>query len=152
MKKQFAISLVLIIVLALSACGSTNTEVNSDAVASSGEVASTSVEATTSSEVALDPKVEEELKVLSQSVEKLETIYNEVAAIAKDNGWEADELYFKEKSAAEVIIQVSKETIADPSMLEGGSAQDFIDGAEGMATEWDTNIREKVSKTYEPAQ
>jgi hypothetical protein len=137
MKKQLVLSLVLIIILALSACAATDTEVTSGTLEP------------TSTEVAIDAQLEEELKALSQSVKKLETVYNELVPIAVSNGWENNEIFVKEANASAAMVQVCKEIINDPSMLEGKSAQDMIDAIDEMTTEWDTNMREKVSKIFE---
>ena len=46
-------------------------------------------------------------------------------------------------------MKLAGEIVKDPSILEGKGAQDVIDGIKDMTTEWDTNMREKVSKPYE---
>ena len=142
MKKRIALSLVFIIALALSACATTDTEVTTTTLAP------TITEASTSTEVIIDEKTKEELKVLSESVKNLEALYNELLPVAKSNGWEKSELFIKEINATAAMIQVDKEIINDPSMLEGDSAKEMIDGTNEMATEWDTNMREKLSNTY----
>ena len=89
-----------------------------------------------------------ELENLKDSANALGALYNEIIPIADANGWLQDETFSKDANATSAMVQVASEIVADPTMLEGESAQDVIDGIDEMATEWDTNIRAKVSEVY----
>ena len=128
MKKIITLFFALIMLLSLVACGSQGT--TQDTTLSSADVQAA------------------ELENLKDSANALGALYNEIIPIADANGWLQDDTFSQEANATSAMVQVAGEIYADPSMLEGESAQDVIDGIDDMITEWDTNIRAKVSEVY----
>jgi len=128
MKKIITLFFALIMLLSLVACGSQGK--TQDTTLSSADVQAA------------------ELENLKDSANALGALYNEIIPIADANGWLQDETFSKDANATSAMVQVASEIVADPTMLEGESAQDVIDGIDEMATEWDTNIRAKVSEVY----
>lgn len=136
MKKMFVLALILVFtVCMLTGCGGDSTAAPSNEPSATQETTTTtdSTDATA------------QLKELEQKNIQLVEVYNEVAALAVQNGWDKDAATVTDFNAADAIIQEFNLMIKDPSSAEGADMTELLSIADEMTTELDTNIRAKVS-------
>lgn len=98
-----------------------------------------------------DPTVMEELRKIKELEEKnidLVAVYNEIASLAVENGWEADEETLKFINDADAVIKTFNRVITSPSSAHGADLDEMVSLAEDLTTELDTNIRERVSMPF----
>lgn len=87
---------------------------------------------------------DELLNTLKEKVQEVSVLYNEIVTLAKENGWESDELTMEELNAVYAMIVVSSEGIEDPSIWEEGQVEMMIEGFDEMVPEF-AKIKERVS-------
>ena len=68
----------------------------------------------------------EQIQALSDVMAELEPLYNEAAAAAQKNGWEADETAVQELNTVYALIDAAKYGIADPGEYEGTEDMDAV--------------------------
>ena len=137
MKKFFAVLLVLVLGLAMVACG--------DDVVEESEPADSAVTASTEGTDITD----EQVAALAGAYNEVAPVYNEVYTLAEANGWLADELTATELNAVGGTLGVIGQALTeDISMLEGAD----IDALPGAMLEFLPAIEtvyERVSVPYE---
>ncbi|WP_242942500.1 hypothetical protein [Proteiniborus sp. DW1] len=67
----------------------------------------------------------EQIQTLSDVLAELEPLYNEAAALAVENGWEADEITVQELNVVYTLIDAGKHGVADPSEYGDTSKEDM---------------------------
>lgn len=120
MKKLLVLMLALVMTLSLAACGS------GDAQEAEETTANPPVNSSEAAEWPYKDVTKEQIQAISDVLVKLEPLYNEAAAAAKTNGWEADETTVQELYAVYVLIDAGKHGVADPREYEGTEDMDFI--------------------------
>ncbi|HBV88374.1 MAG TPA: hypothetical protein DEF42_17420 [Desulfosporosinus sp.] len=98
-----------------------------------------------------DATVMEELRKLKELEGKnikLVEVYNEVVTLAMKNGWDKDELTLKELNAVNATSQTFNSMIKDPSSAHGVDLDAILSATDDLATELDTNIRQRVSVPF----
>ena len=149
MKKFFAVLLVLVLALAMAACGGDAVEeadvVVEEEVAEESEPADSAVTASTEGTDITD----EQVAAIAGAYNEVAPVYNEVYTLAETNGWLADELTATELNAVGGTLGVIGQALTeDISMLEGadvdalpGAMLEFLPGLE--------TVYERVSVPYE---
>ncbi len=132
----------------LTACGNTTNTANVADVATE-EVATEEV---ATEEVATEDQSTLEmlskLKELEPKNAALVDMYNEIATLAVENGWDADELTLQELNAVDAAILGFNEMLTTPSSAVGVDLDTILTSVDGLITELDTNIRARVSVPY----
>lgn len=133
MKKPLALALALGLTLSLTAC--------SGGSKAPAPTAAPSVAPTQTSFTAESP----EIIKLAEMTAELQSVCEELAVLAAQNGWESDESVQAEFAAAAVLIETMNQIIEDPSMADGADMtatlavlQEALDGTS-------TTLREKLS-------
>jgi len=145
MKKIISLMLVLMLTACVFVgCG--------DSAASTESSASeTAVDSQATATDSADATVMDELKQIKELETKnieLVKVYNEVAALAVENGWEADEVTLKELNASDAIIKTFNDIIKEPSTANGADLAEMLSAADELITELDTNTRQRVSEPF----
>ncbi|PKM86303.1 MAG: hypothetical protein CVU87_12440 [Firmicutes bacterium HGW-Firmicutes-12] len=140
MKKLILIVLVMMLSLSmLAGCGDSSAP---EKPAATPEPTTTT---DSSDSAAVDLKL---IKELEQKNIELVEVYNEVAELAVENGWDEDELTLKELGAADVVITTFNSIIEDPSSAEGADIPELLSATDELIKELDTNIRVRVSASF----
>ncbi len=143
MKKIPLLIMALIMTLSLAACGGADTQETEEKIvnppASSTEVADWPYKDVTP----------EQIKAISDILVELEPLYNEAAAAAKKNGWEADETTVEELNTVYVLIDAAKHGVADPSEYEGSEDMAAVVEQYKVITGAMPDLIARVSEPYE---
>ncbi|WP_461205863.1 hypothetical protein [Clostridium sp. DL1XJH146] len=156
--KKFTVLILIVSIMCifiLTACGG-ETDTNNTQQANNNQEETTTEEA--NQEAASnddDDSVLENLRKVKELEGKnliLVDVYNEVANMAIENGWDSDELTVKELNASDTIIQLFNSVITDPKNVTSEELDDLLLTADEITSELDTNTRAKVSVPYNDGQ
>lgn len=75
-------------------------------------------------------------------------VYNEIATLAIENGWDADELTVTELDTVNETLKYFNEIITDPVSAHGTDFDELLRAADELTAELDTNMRERVSVAW----
>jgi outer membrane lipopolysaccharide assembly protein LptE/RlpB len=139
MKKMSLLLFIISMLCMLTACGESTNNTNTTQSNTSQEVTSND-----ESELANLSK----LKELEGKNIILVDLYNEIATLAIENGWEADELTTAELGAVNTFIQLFNSVITDPTNITDADLDELLLSADTSITELDTNIRGRVSVPF----
>lgn len=114
LKKLLVLMMTLVMTLSLVACGGANQQ---------EDIAPASVNENDEADWPYENITQEQIQAISDVLTELEPLYNEAAAAAKANGWEADELTVQELNVVYTLIEAGKFGVADPS--EYGNTEDM---------------------------
>lgn len=109
MKKLLVLMMTLAMTLSLAGCGGVDTQKAADTIANPPA----------KGEWTYKDVTPEQIQAISDVLTELEPLYNEAAAAAKENGWEADETAVQELNTVYTLIDAGKHGVADPSEYEG---------------------------------
>lgn len=112
-KKLLVLMMALVIILSLVACGGVDTQEAEEMIENPSAIS------TDAADWPYKDVTPEQIQAISDVLTELEPLYNEAAAAAKKNGWEADETIVQELNTVYVLIDAAKYGVADPSEYEG---------------------------------
>ena len=118
MKKVLVLIITLVMTLSHAACGGGDTQEVEEMIANP------SASGTNAVDWSYQDVTPEQIQAISDVLAELKPLYNEAAAAAKGNGWEADETVVQELNMVYALIDAAKHGVADPSEYEG--AEDVV--------------------------
>ncbi|SCG84065.1 hypothetical protein DW1_2501 [Proteiniborus sp. DW1] len=119
MKKLLVLIMALIVTLSLVACR------GEDIQEAEETIADPSANSTDAVDLPYQNVTPEQIQTLSDVLAELEPLYNEAAALAVENGWEADEITVQELNVVYTLIDAGKHGVADPSEYGDTSKEDM---------------------------
>lgn len=117
MKKLLVLMMVLVITMSLVACGEANQQ---------EDIAPPSVSENDEADWHYENVTPEHIQAISDVLTELEPLYNEAAAAAIANGWEADETTVQELNTVYTLIEAAKHGVADPGEYGDTEAMDTV--------------------------
>ncbi len=142
MRKILAFVLALGLALALTACGGAT---NAPASTAAPESTAAPAQQTTGDYTAESPEIVQ----LGQIGNDMVTAYNEVAALAEQNGWLDDPAVAEDLNAANAAIEACRALVAEPPKQdEGVDMAGVLSSMQMMLDELNGAIKEKVSAAY----
>lgn len=95
---------------------------------------------------------EEKYSVLAESVITAAKQYNELAQLAKDNGWEENFDTIKLMNSIAEQVENLSAVVADPSETEEKKIEELTAEANALRERLETEILPKVQEKYVPAE
>ena len=115
MKKLLVLMMALVMTLSLAACG------GDDTATTEATTASATANVTDATDWPYKDVTPEQIQALTNILTQMSPLYNEAAAAAQENGWDADETVLEELNVIYTLIDAGTHGVADPSEYEGAT-------------------------------
>ena len=101
--------MAIVMMLSIAACGGADNQEGEETNTTPG------VNSTEETEWPYENVTREHIQAISDVLAELEPLYNQAAALAIENGWEADETTVQELNTVYALIDAGKHGVEDPS-------------------------------------